>query len=221
MSERSERVALAPAPEPCCLFDSAIGVCGLAWSGRGLTRLQLPERDRAATEQRLRGADRVAWLDAPPVPIAAAIAELRRYFAGEATDFASLALDLEGQSPFNRRVYDAARAIPWGRTTTYGALARDIGQAGAARAVGHALGRNPLAVIVPCHRILGGGKLGGGKLGGGKWIGGFSAFGGAETKQCLLRLEGVGPDDATPLLAGLLPVDARGEGRVNSRRSTT
>jgi methylated-DNA-[protein]-cysteine S-methyltransferase len=80
---------------------------------------------------------------------------------------------------FNQRVYAAARAIPPGRTLTYGEVAQQIGEPGAARAVGQALGHNPFAPVVPCHRILAAGNGGGG----------FSAEGGVATKLRMLQIE--------------------------------
>jgi methylated-DNA-[protein]-cysteine S-methyltransferase len=161
------------------IFPTAIGSCGVAWSEEGLTRLQLPERDDAALLQRMATAD--AWAGAPPSPVGKAIAELERYFRGEETNFSTLRLDLQASSAFHKAVYAATRSIRWGGVATYGEIARMIGSPGAARAVGHALSRNPIAVIIPCHRIL---------AAGGK-IGGFSAHGGAEAKARLLEIEGV------------------------------
>jgi methylated-DNA-[protein]-cysteine S-methyltransferase len=175
-----------PAIEPAkstgyYVFDTEIGACGIAWSGIGLTRLQLPEVDRQATERRLRsGRDRPAPA-APPPHVAFAIAALERYFAGERLDFTALVIDLEAVALFYRRVYEAARGVGWGETTTYGELARVAGSPGAARGVGQALSRNPVPVIVPCHRILASGNK----------VGGFSAFGGTASKERLLALEGV------------------------------
>ncbi len=82
-----------------------------------------------------------------------ASAQLREYFAGERTAF-DLSLRPQG-TPFERRVWDALRGIPYGETTSYGALAAALGEPGAARAVGRANGRNPIPVIVPCHRVIG------------------------------------------------------------------
>jgi methylated-DNA-[protein]-cysteine S-methyltransferase len=79
--------------------------------------------------------------------------QLDEYFRRERTAF-DLPLDLQG-SPFERRVWEALRAIPYGTTTTYGELARTLGVPGAARAVGLANSRNPIAIIVPCHRVIG------------------------------------------------------------------
>ena len=86
---------------------------------------------------------------------------------------------MEGVPPFHQRVYVRTRAIPPGRTITYGELATDIGEPGAARAVGQALGLNPFAPIVPCHRILAAASR----------SGGFSAPGGVDTKLKMLLIE--------------------------------
>jgi methylated-DNA-[protein]-cysteine S-methyltransferase len=102
--------------------------------------------------------------------------ELDEYFAGERTDF-GLALRLEG-TPFQRRVWEALRGIPYGTTTTYGELADAIGSVGGARKVGSANARNPIAIVVPCHRVIGAdGKL-------------VGYGGGLESKRDLLALEG-------------------------------
>jgi methylated-DNA-[protein]-cysteine S-methyltransferase len=176
-----------------CLFDTSLGPCGVAWSNQGLTRLQLPEADRCATERRLAAASRAP--DAPSPSVEQAIASIQRYLAGENVAFDALAVDLGSVSAFHRKVYAAARAVGWGQTTTYGALAKQIGSPDASRAIGQAMGSNPVPIIIPCHRVLAAGRK----------IGGFSAFGGATTKEWLLALEGVSLGDATPLLPGLLP----------------
>ncbi|SEE58771.1 methylated-DNA-[protein]-cysteine S-methyltransferase [Rhizobiales bacterium GAS191] len=186
-------------PEPYHLFDTAIGACGVAWSADGLTRLQLPEADRAATERRLRARQHGAAPADPPPQMKQAIGDIQSYLSGQRTDFSAIALDLQRASPFDRKVYEAARHIPWGETTSYGELARRAGCPGEAREVGQALSRNPVAIIIPCHRILAkGGKLGG-----------FSAYGGTLTKEQLLALEGVDLQGDAPLLPGLLPVRER------------
>ena len=181
-------------PSQCYrLVDTDIGAIGLAWSVDGLTRLQLPEADCGETERRLKALLGRGEASDPPALIRRVVGALRRYCAGDAVDFAPVVLDLAGVSSFAKRVYAAARAIPWGRTASYGELARAIEAPGAARAVGRALGHNPVAIIIPCHRILAGGGR----------IGGFSAFGGTIAKRRLLGLEGVGEDEAGPPLARL------------------
>lgn len=173
-----------------CLFETAIGTCGLAWKGAAVTRLQLPETDPDATARRVA---RSAEPGEPPPAIAAVISDLQRYFSGDRVDLTDIALDLSGVAAFHLQVYQAARTIGWGRTETYGGLARRLGAPDAARAVGQALGRNPVPIIVPCHRVVAAGRT----------IGGFSAAGGAVTKARLLALEGIPTDFGAPRLPGL------------------
>jgi methylated-DNA-[protein]-cysteine S-methyltransferase len=175
-----------------CLFDTAIGACGVAWSQHGVTRLQLPESDRSATEKRLSASTRVSG--AAPAEIDQVIADVQSYMSGRSVDFAAVAVDLTDVEPFGRKVYEAARTIPWGKTVSYGELARQPGSPDAARAVGQALSRNPVPIIIPCHRILAKGHR----------VGGFSAHGGTFTKERLLALEGVRVDCGMPLLPGFV-----------------
>ena len=115
----------------------------------------------------------------PPEHAAHAIAAIQRLLAGEAVNLSDIALGLESATDFEDNVYAAARRIPRGEVRTYGEIAQEIGDPGAARAVGAALGRNPVPIIIPCHRILGsGGKSGG-----------FSAPGGTTTKFRMLEIE--------------------------------
>lgn len=173
------------------LFETALGVWGIAWSDRGVARLQLPEADVAATEARLRSAG--GEPAEPPPRIAAVIADLRRFAAGEHVEFDAVGLDLRAVPAFHRTIYDATRTLRWGETATYGEIAERIGSPGAARAVGHAMGRNPVPILVPCHRVLAAGGR----------PGGFSAHGGTATKGRLLALEGIQLDGGQARLPGL------------------
>jgi methylated-DNA-[protein]-cysteine S-methyltransferase len=164
-----------------CLFDTAIGACGLAWSEHGVTHVQLPEASRDKTEQRLRSRVQRDRRSTPTPAIDRLIADLRGYLEGRRMDFRAIRLDLEQAESFDRRVYDAARTVGWGETVTYGDLARLVGATGAAREIGQAMSRNPVPIIVPCHRILARGNK----------FGGFSAFGGVDVKARLLALEGL------------------------------
>lgn len=176
------------------LFPTPIGTCGVAWSAQGLVALALPERDAAATEKRLIAKSRSTGQAEPPPEVAQAIGRIQSYCAGERIDFAAVPLDLSAIDPFRRKLYEAMRALGFGETTTYGALAKQTGASDweAARDVGIAMGQNPLPIVVPCHRVL----AAGGKLGG------FSAYGGTTTKEKLLALEGV-QLGAAPRLPGL------------------
>jgi methylated-DNA-[protein]-cysteine S-methyltransferase len=114
--------------------------------------------------------------------VATVIAAAQRYFAGEAVDFSDVAVDLDGQDDFFRRIYAATRALGYGQTSTYGTLAKELGAGPeAARDVGQAMAKNPVPLIIPCHRVL---------AAGGK-VGGFSAPGGSNSKVKMLALEGI------------------------------
>jgi methylated-DNA-[protein]-cysteine S-methyltransferase len=176
------------------LFDTIIGRCGVAWGERGLIGVQLPESSPGAAWARLRKRFPDA-VEAEPTPEVEAIIErIRDLLAGGRDDLSDIALDLEGQPAFNLRVYEIARAITPGEVSTYGEVARAMGEPGAARAVGKALGENPWPIVVPCHRVLAAAQ---GKNGVG--MGGFSAPGGAETKAKLLTIEKARTSEAPTL----------------------
>jgi methylated-DNA-[protein]-cysteine S-methyltransferase len=171
------------------LFDTVIGRCGLAWGQRGLIGVQLPEATPGAAWARLRKRFPDAVETDPPDETDAVIDRIRDLLGGERDDLADVPLALEGQSSFNLRVYEIARAIRPGETSTYGQVAAAMGEPGASRAVGKALGENPWPIVVPCHRVL----AASGKMGG------FSANGGAETKARLLTLEKAKTSDVPTL----------------------
>jgi methylated-DNA-[protein]-cysteine S-methyltransferase len=173
------------------LLDTPFGACGIAWGERGIVRLQLPAATREATEARIATGGRSPCSEPLPVSVERAVDALRRYFVGEAVDLSAIEVDLDGVPEFHREIYAVLRQVAWGETTTYGELARRLGVAGAARAIGQAMGRNPVPVIIPCHRVL---ASGGG-------LGGFSAPGGTTTKQRLLVLEQVASVERLPLFA--------------------
>ena len=161
------------------LFDTAIGRCGIAWGGQGIRAVQLPETSDAATLARLlrRAADSAPR--APPEPVRQAIDGIVALLDGQALDLCDVTLDMAGVPAFHRRVYAVARSIGPGSTRTYGEVAALLGVPGAARAVGQALGHNPFAPVVPCHRVLAAqGRAGG-----------FSAKGGVSTKLSMLLIE--------------------------------
>lgn len=141
------------------VFKCPPGWVGVCASHKGLVRLTLPQpTEKAAREEMgayLGQARNVSDLFTE-------LAErLTRYFEGVRTDFPDV-IDLSGATPFQRRVWRVARLISYGETRSYGWIAQQLHKPGAARAVGQALGRNPLPIIVPCHRVLAGdGKLGG------------------------------------------------------------
>lgn len=174
-------------------FDTALGTCAIAWRVGGLrdgliVGSQLPEMDAAATRCRMQARFPPATeapdvtLDALPPAVQAAVRGVQRLLAGEALDTAELLavpLDDSGLPAFHARVLALTRRIPVGQTLTYGEIATQLGEPGAARAVGQAEGSNPFAPIVPCHRVMGAGGIGTG----------FSAHGGVATKLKLLAIE--------------------------------
>lgn len=151
------------------VIDSPVGPLQLLSDGACLTGLYMNEhRHQPEVKGEWERRD-----DAPP--FAEAKAQIAAYFAGELTEF-SLPLAPQG-TDFQKRVWETLRAIPFGATISYGELARRIGDPNASRAVGLANGRNPLSIIVPCHRVIGAnGKLTG-------------YGGGLPRKQALLALE--------------------------------
>ena len=185
------------------LFETALGVVGIAWTPRGITRLQLPGRDPEDTERLLTAvrngfpraecaADaRVRLVRLLPAGIASAVDLLRRYATGEPVDLGSISIDLPHVSDFRRAIYRAARRIGHGEVLTYGELAERAGHPGAFRETGSAMGSNPVPLLVPCHRVLAAGRK----------PGGFSAPGGVETKMRLLALEGVRLEATDPAQA--------------------
>lgn len=130
------------------LDDTPVGPLTLVAAGAALTGLYM-------TDQRHRPPQESFGAPADPgaPPFAVAIAQLRAYFRGELTTF-DLPLALRG-TPFQRRVWAALCGIPYGETRSYGQLAEALGVPTAARAVGLANGRNPVGIIVPCHRVVG------------------------------------------------------------------
>jgi methylated-DNA-[protein]-cysteine S-methyltransferase len=161
------------------LFDTEVGRCGIAWNENGIVAVRLPETDdektRAGLLRRVPGARE----SEPPTEIARAIEAIQSLLRGERTDLSGVRVDLDGMPEFNRKIYAIAREIPPGRTLTYGDIAKQLGDPLLSRAVGQAMGQNPVPVVVPCHRVV----AAGGKSGG------FSAPGGSQTKLKMLMIE--------------------------------
>jgi methylated-DNA-[protein]-cysteine S-methyltransferase len=157
-------------------MEGPIGDLWMAMTDRGLMKVSFSQ-DEASFVTEIHQRTRAEVLPSSE-KLGRIVAELREYFSGTRSRF-DFAIDLSRVTPFQRRVLQAAANIPMGKVITYGELAGRIGQPQASRAVGQALGRNPIPVVIPCHRIIGGG--------GG--IGGYT--GGLHIKRKLLELEGV------------------------------
>jgi methylated-DNA-[protein]-cysteine S-methyltransferase len=157
------------------IFDTLLGRMALAADARGVVRVVLPGDADAL-------ADIGSPLSADAAPDANAVAEqaareLAEYSAGRRRAF-SVPVRLDGLTPFRQAVARALRRVPFGRTVTYGELARRAGRPGAARAVGGAMASNPVPILVPCHRVVA--------------VNGLGGFGGGlALKRRLLEMEGV------------------------------
>lgn len=151
------------------VVDSPIGPLTLAGTGSTLLHLRMLDQTYEP--------NRAGWQPAGEDAFADVVDQLAAYFAGSLTTF-NVDLDLRGTA-FQRRVWTALQTIPYGQTRSYGEIAAQIGSPAASRAVGMANGRNPIAIIVPCHRVIG---AAGGMLGYG---------GGIERKKILLTIEGI------------------------------
>jgi methylated-DNA-[protein]-cysteine S-methyltransferase len=164
-----------------CVFDTPVGGCTVAWTADShVSAMHLPEAGGSAPRHRMQRRLGAAAEKPPPPAVAQVIQRLQAALQGAPDTLADVPLDDSGLPVFHRRVYALAQAIPPGQTRSYGELAAALGEPGAARAVGQALGRNPFAPLVPCHRVLAAGHR----------AGGFSAPGGLDTKLRLLLLEG-------------------------------
>jgi methylated-DNA-[protein]-cysteine S-methyltransferase len=155
---------------------SPLGAITLAATGKGLAGLWFVEGQRYLPSQLTEPA---AWPEDTEHPVLKQTSrQLAEYFAGRRKHF-DVALDLASGTAFQQSVWRALLAIPPGSTESYGDVSRRIGKPGAARAVGAAVGRNPVSIIVPCHRVLGS-------------DGSLTGYGGGlDRKIALLRLEGV------------------------------
>jgi methylated-DNA-[protein]-cysteine S-methyltransferase len=162
------------------LFDTALGVAAVAWSDAGIVRTFLPEPDASAARARLARRLPHATESVPPEQVRRLIDDVTRLLQGDRVGLDWVSIDDTALPELDRRVYAVTRTIPPGRTSTYGDVARLLGDVTLARRVGEALGRNPFPIVVPCHRVLAAGGR----------TGGFSARGGTETKMALLRIEG-------------------------------
>jgi methylated-DNA-[protein]-cysteine S-methyltransferase len=178
------------------IFDTGVGRCGIVWNDAGIVAVQLPEARELDTRRRLLRLYPEARDMRPPTMVEIAIQGIATALRGHDADFSDIALDMEGISLFNARVYEFARTIPRGETRTYGELASLMRRAGGEFSVAQAIARNPFMIIVPCHRVLEAGR----------YADKNSPFGGTISKRHLLSLEGTRPIASRTLFDVLLPV---------------
>ena len=156
------------------IIETQIGWIGLLADDGALIEVELPRPTKAKVEAAM-----PAEAVLVPNRFSNLAEQLELYFSGQPVSFADVHVKFEGLGKFEERVLRETMNVPFGKLTTYGALAASVGSPGAARAVGNTMRRNPLPIIVPCHRVI---HSGGG-------IGGYSA--GIDLKRRLLALEGI------------------------------
>ena len=156
------------------IFETRAGWVGALGSEKGLRRLTLPQN--SPEEARLELGEELTLALSSPQFFEDLTSRLKQYFVGEEVAFPDR-LDLSWATPFQIRAWEVARRIPYGETRSYRWVANEMGKPQGARAVGQAMGRNPVPIIIPCHRVV---ASGGG-------LGGFG--GGLEMKKRLLALE--------------------------------
>jgi len=164
------------------VFKTPLGWAGVAASDQGICRIVLPRKEKRAVEAELERSETEVLTPGhgtcdPASVLGPAIKLLLKYFSGERVSF-DLLLDMRYYTPFQRAVWKAAADIPYGETRSYAWIAQRIRRPKAARAVGSALGANPVPILVPCHRVISSAGT----------PGGFS--GGLSLKKQLLNLEG-------------------------------
>ena len=157
------------------LFETALGWMAIGWTDGGISRLMLSGAEPQELRQRLvvKGGTEDAAGQGQVV------ARIEAYAHGAEDAFQDVLLDMSAVPELNRRIYEHIRGLGWGETTTYGAIARWLGDVAMSRTVGTAMGQNPIPLIVPCHRVLAADGR----------TGGFSAPGGVRAKMELLALE--------------------------------
>jgi methylated-DNA-[protein]-cysteine S-methyltransferase len=159
------------------IFETCWGYFGLAADGKGILRTQLPCSSATTAEKHiLSGLGEARYDEALLRPVRE---QIIGYFNADSVDFSDAAVNLNGVRVFTQQILNACRRVAYGRTATYGQLAKMVESAKAARAVGGAMSRNPVPLIIPCHRIL---RTDGG-------LGGFSGMGGVKMKHRMLEME--------------------------------
>jgi methylated-DNA-[protein]-cysteine S-methyltransferase len=178
------------------IFDTAIGRCGIVWSGAGIVGVQLPVGREIDTRRRIFQVYPEAREQRPPENAEIAMEGIAALMRGEASELAEVALDMAGIPTFSQRVYQFARSIPRGETRTYNEVAAGLRASGAVHSVAQAIAKNPFMIVVPCHRVLEAGR----------YADQISPFGGSISKRRLLSIEGPCATAGTTLFDVLLPV---------------
>ena len=163
------------------VFDTALGPAAVAGGNRGVCGVVLPGLTRKELAKEV--VRRFPGATESTRGLRGAATAIRKYFESGRLGGRRAKLDLDGVTGLRRKVYDALAEVPAGETVTYAELARRSGHPGAHRSVGSAVARNPVPLLIPCHRVV---RVDGG-------LGGFTAEGGIDLKRWMLELEGARP----------------------------
>lgn len=180
-AHRALQKAFAPHRAYCCWVKAPFGKVFLARTERGLCRVSFRKDEETLMEELER---RALLPELAPSRLGEERKQFSEYFEGKRRRF-DLTIDLRWGTAFQRAVLDAARRIPFGAYECYSDVARRIGRPRAQRAVGNALGSNPVAIVIPCHRVV----ASGGRLGG--------YTGGVDIKETLMEIEGIEIEEAS------------------------
>jgi len=145
------------------IFKTPLGWAGVTVSDQGICRIVLPRKQKQDVQRELESSECGAWISELPLGVhntlRKAAVNLREYFSGDRVLF-DLPFDMRYYTQFQKAVWRATAGIPYGETRSYAWVAKKIGNRRAVRAVGQALGANPVPIIIPCHRVIGSsGKL--------------------------------------------------------------
>lgn len=164
-------------PEKYAIFQTCLGWCGIAYGKQGIIRIYLPEIKKEKLKKTILSLYKNIKEDSKSIK--KVINNICLYFKGNNPQF-DFPIDMEAMTKFEKKVYKKTMKIPFGKIKTYKWLAEKINVPGGARAAGNALGRNPIPLIIPCHRVLRSNGT----------LGGFSAPGGLPLKKKMLFIEG-------------------------------
>lgn len=163
-----------------CIFKTEIGYCGLVWVQDEVMAFFLPESRLGQLTQQLKKTSALLVKPiAAPSWIQRLMKQLQKHLSGDKQDFTQVKIRKDDFSPFQWKVYQTIQKIPPGKVCTYKDVGMAMGGSKAYRAIGTALGKNPIPVLIPCHRVVGSNSK----------VGGFSAPGGVKTKLKLLKIE--------------------------------
>ena len=171
-----------------CFLNTDIGECAISWKEESITGFILPEDSQESLVNKINVVNIHEHCENPPQFINDLCQLFVKYFQGEKVDFSRIEISYLSESDFFKDVWNEIRKIPYGEVLTYQEVANLIGNPKSQQAIGKAMSKNPITIIIPCHRVIAK-----------KAIGGFSSHQGVQLKKKLLQLEGVKVNGANQL----------------------